>query len=30
MGIDLLALTIHSLIEDEDCNINKGTWMKVS
>ena len=29
VGIDLLALTLHNLIEDEDCSNVRGTWMKV-
>jgi hypothetical protein len=29
IGIDLLSLTIHNLIEDEDCENNKGTWIKI-
>ena len=28
-GIDLLSLTLHNLIEDEDCSNARGTWMKV-
>lgn len=29
LGIDLLALMVHSLVEDEDSSNEKGTWMRV-
>lgn len=29
LGIDLFALTVHSLVEDEDCESGKGTWIRV-
>lgn len=30
VGIDLLGLTLHNLIEEEDCGKDKGTWIKVN
>jgi hypothetical protein len=29
VGVDLLGMTIHNMIEDEDCEREKGTWMRV-
>ena len=29
VGVDLLAMTLHNFIEDEDCSCGKGTWMRI-